>query len=198
MTAAPEEWDYPHSSGVSDLIGENVPPAREDEGKKEMAKLPVTEVVASLAAPHAVRVGLEVVDVEFVREGGQKILRVLIDREGGISLEDCEAMSKALGEDLDRTDPIPFSYCLEVSSPGIERPLKKEQDFRRFAGRLVHCRLYSPLDGKKNFSGVLLGLEGQEILLEDEEAGLVRFPFAEVAGAKLVFAEKGGKGGKHR
>lgn len=161
-----------------------------------MTKQQVNEIVANLAEPHAAALGLEVVDVQFLREGGQRILRVLIDREGGISLDDCEALSRVLGEELDRADPISYSYSLEVSSPGIERPLKKEQDFRRFAGRLINCRLYSPLQGRKNFSGVLLGLEGQEILLEAEAGGVVRLPLASVASARLIFSEGRREGGK--
>lgn len=156
-----------------------------------MIKQSANEIVANLAEPHAAALGLEVVDVQFLKEGGQRILRVLIDREGGISLDDCEALSRALGEDLDQADPIPYSYCLEVSSPGIERPLKKEQDFRRFAGRQINCRLYSPLQGRKNFSGVLLGLEGQEILLESESGAVIRLPLSSVASARLVFKERG-------
>lgn len=163
-----------------------------------MAKQPVNELVTKLAEPHAALLGLEVVDVQFLKEGGQRILRVLIDREGGISLDDCEALSKVLGEELDRADPIPCGYSLEVSSPGIERPLKKEQDFRRFAGRLINCRLYNPLLGRKNFSGVLLGLEGQDVLLEAEAVGIVRLPLASVASARLVFDEGSREGGKRK
>lgn len=159
-------------------------------------KQPVTETVAELAEPHAVALGLELVDVQFVREGSQRILRVLIDREGGVSLDDCEALSKALGEELDRADPISSSYCLEVSSPGIERPLKKTQDFRRFTGRLISCRLYSPLQGRKNFSGVLLGLDGQEIVLETGQDEVIRLPLEALASARLVFDEGSRKGGK--
>lgn len=163
-----------------------------------MAKPPVTEIVTGLAEPHAAALGLEVVDVQFVREGGQRVLRLLIDREGGIALDDCEALSTALGEELDRADLIPYSYCLEVSSPGIERPLKKEQDFRRFAGHTISCRLYSPMQGRRNFSGVLLGLEGQEILLKAGEDAVVRLPLDSVARARLVYDEGNRKGGKNR
>lgn len=167
-------------------------------GVKIMTKPSVTEVVAKLAEPLAVNMGLEVVDVEFVRHGSQRILRVLIDREGGVALHDCETLSKALGDNLDRIDPIPFSYCLEVSSPGIERPLKKERDFRRFAGHSVCCRLFRPLEGKKNFSGVLHGLDGQEILLEVEAGSVVRFPLSSVASARLIFPKESRKGGKNK
>jgi ribosome maturation factor RimP len=163
-----------------------------------MAKQPVNELVTNLAEPHAAALGLEVVDVQLLREGGRRILRVLIDREGGIALDDCEALSTALGEELDRADPIPYSYCLEVSSPGIERPLKKEQDFRRFAGHTISCRLFSPLQGRKNFSGLLLGLEGQEILLKAGEGDVVRLPLDAVALARLVYDEGNRKGGKKR
>lgn len=150
-----------------------------------MAK--IADMVRDIAAPLAERLGLELVDVEFVREGGQMILRVFIDREGGVMLEHCETMSRSLDEELDRVDPIEQSYLLEVSSPGIERPLKKEADYIRFAGRQVKIKLFSPLNGQKNFTGTLRGLEGQELLLETENQELMQIPLSQVAKAHLAF-----------
>lgn len=150
-----------------------------------MSKIP--ERVADLATPLAEELSLEIVDVEYVKEGSQMVLRIFIDRDGGVRLEDCEALNRLLSDELDIVDPIEESYSLEVSSPGIERPLKKEADFIRFAGRAVKVKLYSPLNGQKNFTGTLRGLENDEIILEDEAKKLIRLPFAKVAKANLAF-----------
>jgi ribosome maturation factor RimP len=147
----------------------------------------VTETVAQVASTLAEKLGLEVVDVELAKEGGQRVLRVFIDREGGVLHEHCEKMSNALSDELDRLDPIEDSYLLEVSSPGIERPLKKVEDFTRFAGNLITISLFSPLDGQKKITGMLRGLDGQEILLEAEKKKMLRIPYSQVAKAHLAF-----------
>ncbi len=105
---------------------------------------------------------IELVDVEYVKEQHGWVLRVFLDKPGGIDLQDCQSVSEVLSDILDQEDPIPGPYSLEVSSPGLERPLKKESDFERFSGRLVNIRTYSAVEGRKNFQGTLLGLaEGQ-------------------------------------
>ena len=147
----------------------------------------IAEKIAELATPLVENLGYELVDVEYIKEGGQMILRVFIDRDGGITLEHCQEVSHALSDELDRVDPIEQNYHLEVSSPGIERPLKKEADFVRFAGRAVTIKLYAPLDGRKKYIGTLRGLEGEEILLEDENKNMVRIPRSQVAKANLAF-----------
>lgn len=147
----------------------------------------IHERVAELAAPLAKKLNLELVDIEYVKEGSQMVLRVYIDRDGGIRLEDCEALNRVLSDELDRVDPIEESYLLEISSPGIERPLKKELDFIRFAGSAAQVKLYSPLNGQKSFTGTLRGFENEEILLEDEAKKLIRIPFSKVAKANLAF-----------
>ncbi len=145
------------------------------------------ERVLLLAEPLAESLGLELVDVEYVKEGGSYILRILVDKEGGVTHKDCEALSGILGDELDRVDPIEESYLMEVSSPGIERPLKKEGDFIRFAGNRVQIKLFSPFDGKKSIIGTLQGLEEKLILIEDEKSCLLRIPFAQVAKANLSY-----------
>jgi ribosome maturation factor RimP len=147
----------------------------------------VAEKILPLAEPLAESLGLELVDVEFVKEGGNYILRILVDREGGVTHKDCESLSSLLGDELDKVDPIEESYLMEVSSPGIERPLKKEGDFLRFAGSRVRVNLYSSLDGKKSVKGMLRGMEENLILVEDEDNNLVRIPLAQVAKANLSF-----------
>ena len=120
-----------------------------------MAK--VTELVAALAAPIAEQNGCTLWDVEYVREAGQWFLRVYIDKPEGISINDCEAVSRPLSDALDEADPIEGSYVLEVSSAGADRPLKKPAHFQQFLGAEVDVRLYRPLDGRKEYTGVLKG-----------------------------------------
>ena len=120
-----------------------------------MAK--VTELVAALAAPIAEQNGCTLWDVEYVREAGQWFLRVYIDKPEGISINDCEAVSRPLSDALDEADPIEGSYVLEVSSAGADRPLKKPE---------VDVRLYRPLDGRKEYTGVLKGYDGGDVTIE--------------------------------
>lgn|SRR5690606_10378177 len=145
----------------------------------------VLAVVTPMAEEAAAGLGLEVVDVEYRREGGGWVLRVFIDKPGGVTLDDCQAVSHALGQRLDEADPIPNRYSLEVSSPGIERPLKRPADFERFAGRRVQIRTFAPLDGRRNFKGELVGLvEGAVVVRTD--TGQVAIPQDMVARANLV------------
>ncbi len=119
----------------------------------------ITDAVTALAAPAAEALGLELWDVEYVREAGQWFLRVYIDKDGGVGIQDCEALSKALDPLLDEADPIPDSYVFEVSSAGVERELKRPGDFSRFLGSPVEVRLYRAVDGSKTFWGILAGYE---------------------------------------
>lgn len=125
----------------------------------------VTETVTALAAPIAAELGLELWDVEYVREAGQWFLRVYIDKDGGVSISDCEALSRALDPVLDEADPISDSYVFEVSSAGAERELKRPGDFERFMGSSVEVRLYKPVDGSKSFVGTLSGYSGGNVSL---------------------------------
>ncbi len=126
----------------------------------------------------------ELVDVEFVKEGANWVLRVFLDKPGGIDIEDCQEVSMALSKRLDAEDPISQAYSLEVSSPGLERPLKKASDYERFAGETVNLRTYSAMDGRKNFTGTLLGLEDGVVRL-DLNSGIVEIPLDQVAKAHL-------------
>ncbi|MBM7555384.1 ribosome maturation factor RimP [Halanaerobacter jeridensis] len=145
----------------------------------------VAEEVLELANPIAESRGLELVDVEYNKEGEDWILRVFIDKEGGISLEDCQEVSRDLEGQLDVVDPIEKSYLLEVSSPGLDRPLKDDEDFERFTGRLINISTYAPVDGAKEFTGTLLGLEEGEIRIEVEGEELL-IPQNKVAKTKLA------------
>lgn len=125
----------------------------------------IEKLVYEISLPLASDLGLEIVDVEFVREHNEWYLRVYIDKEGGVTIDDCTSLSRVLSNKLDEIDPIDFSYYLEVSSPGIERPLKKDRDFERNVGKKIKIKLFEPIDGKKTIEGTLLGLEEKSILI---------------------------------
>lgn len=129
-----------------------------------MAK--VTETVEALAAPIAAENGCGVWDVEYVKEAGSWYLRVYLDREDGVSIDHCEAVSRALDHKLDEVDPIEGSYILEVSSPGADRVLRKPEHFARFMGQKVEARLYRPRDGAKSLVGVLAGYADGAVTLQ--------------------------------
>ena len=116
----------------------------------------VTETVWGLARPVAEAQGVEIWDVEYVKEAGQWFLRVYLDKDGGIGINDCEAFSRALDPILDEADPIPGSYVFEVSSAGAERELKRPGDFEKFLGSDVEVKLYQAYDGRKTYTGKLL------------------------------------------
>lgn len=145
----------------------------------------VLAAVRPLAQEVAPGLGLEVVDVEYRREAGGWVLRVFIDKPTGVTLDDCQAFSEALGERLDERDPIPGPYSLEVSSPGIERPLRQPEDFVRFAGRRIRLRTFKPVDGRRNWQGLLVGLVGGDVVLRTDD-GEVAIPHDLVAKAHLV------------
>ncbi len=139
--------------------------------------------LVELLDPVVQGMGYELVGVEF--DGHQRTLRVYIDRPEGITLDDCSAVSYQLSGVLDVEDPIPGRYQLEVSSPGMDRPLFTRAHFERFAGEVVRLQLNRPLDGRRRFKARLQGLEGDEILLQDEDK-LIRIPYESIEKARLV------------
>lgn len=148
-----------------------------------MAK--VTDVVAQLATPVVEQAGCSLWDVEYVKEAGEWFLRVYIDKEGGVSIDDCEAVSRPLSDLLDEADPIEGSYTFEVSSAGAERPLKRPSDFERFLGSPVLVKTYKPKDGRKEFAGVLAGYDNGAVLLDMGGAEPLRFEKPELALVRL-------------
>lgn len=133
-----------------------------------MPRNEVIKAVWELAEPVVLSRGLELVDVEFRRERQGWVLRIYIDRPGGVTLGDCVQVSEILSDLLDARDLIHHSYHLEVSSPGLDRPLRKPEDFERFAGDKAKITLREPLEGRRNFTGLLRGLKGSKVLLEVE------------------------------
>lgn len=132
-----------------------------------------TEImIEELVLPITNEYNIELVDVEYVKEAGEYYLRIFIDKDGGVSLNDCEVVTRAINPILDEKDPIKENYFLEVSSPGLDRPLKKEKDFVRYAGRDVEVKLYRPINGLKHFEAELVELVDNKIvklILDKEE-----------------------------
>ena len=129
----------------------------------------------------------ELVDVEYVKEAGNWYLRAYIDKEGGITVDDCEVISRTLSDWLDEEDFIADSYTLEVSSPGLGRPLKKDKDFERSLGEEVEIRLYKPRGKQKEFAGVLKGYDKETVTIETEDGGEEVFIRSEIALIRLAF-----------
>ncbi|MCR4690279.1 MAG: ribosome maturation factor RimP [Lachnospiraceae bacterium] len=122
-----------------------------------------------LITPILTENGFELCDMEYVKEAGSWYLRAYIDKEGGITIEDCELVSRAFSDLLDQEDFIEESYILEVSSPGLLRPLKKDRDFQRKMGEELEIKTYAAVDGKKDFTGVLTAFDKDSITLQTEE-----------------------------
>ena len=130
----------------------------------------ITDSVLALAQPVAASLGIEIWDIEYVKEAGTRFLRVYIDKADGVSIQDCENFSRAFDPILDDADPIPESYTFEVSSAGAERVLNRPSDFERFLGSDVCVKLYQPIDGSKQFVGVLQSYEdGNVTILQNEK-----------------------------
>jgi ribosome maturation factor RimP len=149
-----------------------------------MSKRKVTEIVEELALPIVEEEGLELVDVEYKKEGANWFLRIFIDKPGGVDIEDCGRVSEKLSDKLDEVDPIPDSSFLEVSSPGAERPLKKPADYHRAIGKNVYITTYEPFDGKKVFEGVLKSYSEETIVIEEMNKD-VSIPLEKIASARL-------------
>jgi len=157
-----------------------------------MAKIDVVSRVSELAEPLAASLGLELAEVEYKQEGGRMVLRLFIDRDGGVTLDDCAAVSREMTEILDVEDFIPGRYNLEVSSPGLNRLLKKPADFERFTGRLVKIKTFELLadnagNKRKTFTGEILGLSGNLVQLKLSEGQTAEIPLEKVAKANLEF-----------
>ena len=129
----------------------------------------------------------ELVDVEYVREVGVWYLRCYIDKEGGITVDDCEVISRLLGEWLDKEDFIEDSYILEVSSPGLGRPLKKEKDFARSIGKDVEVKLFKAINKEKEFVGILKAYDEDTVTLEMEDETEMQFKRSDIARIRLAF-----------
>jgi len=158
----------------------------------------MTTQLEALIAPVAEACGVELYDLEYVKEGGDRILRLFIDKEGGVDLNDCERVSRMVSDILDEHDPIPNAYRLQVGSPGIERRLSKPEHFIRFVGHKVAIRLFAPhspkednraesvTTGRKKFTGILKGYENGEVSLIDADEQEWIFEKDQISACKLV------------
>ena len=145
----------------------------------------IQERVQAIAQQVAIDHGLELVHAEVAGPENKPIVRIFIDKPEGVTHEDCSEVSLHAGTILDVEDFIHFSYTLEVSSPGLERGLYRRADYERFAGSLAKVKTRKPIGGQRNFRGRLLGLDGEDVLLEDRTSGRVRVPLDSIAKANL-------------
>ncbi|MBU1193002.1 MAG: ribosome maturation factor RimP [Gammaproteobacteria bacterium] len=139
-----------------------------------------------LLEPAVTAVGCELVGIEYLPSGKQSLLRVYIDKPDGVSVDDCSAVSYQVSGLLDVEDPVPGHYTLEVSSPGLDRPLFQARDFERFAGQQVKIRMRFPIEGQRNFRGLLQGLQEQQVVIEEQDGKRVNLPLDQVEQARLV------------
>ncbi len=152
-----------------------------------MAKQNNTEKkVLAILEPILEEKALELADLEFVKEGPNWYLRVYIDKDGGVTIEDCENVSRILEKKLDETDPIEQAYILEVSSPGIDRPLKKPEHFEKYIGEIIDIKLYKPLEGKKEYQGELKQFDNGVITIIEEDGTEKQFIQKETASVRLA------------
>jgi ribosome maturation factor RimP len=150
-----------------------------------MGKAPVIQSVTDLIEPGLLAKGIELVDVEFKKEGKNWVLRIYIDRECGVTLEDCQKVSRFAGDLIEVEDVIVPVYTLEVSSPGLSRVLKKEKDFLKYSGKKINLQCHTPMDGRKKFTGILTDFINESIHLE-VEGQQHTIPLSQVAKANLV------------
>ncbi len=146
----------------------------------------IEDKVEQFLEPLLVEMGCELVDIEFRQESGGWVLRVYIDKEDGVGLEECASVSRQLGHYIEVEDLVEQSYNLEVSSPGLERPLKREKDFIRFAGRKARVKMVEKIDNQRVFIGTLQGIADDDVLLE-VDGEVVNLPVAGIKKARLVF-----------
>ncbi|SYX82841.1 ribosome maturation factor RimP [Paenibacillus alvei] len=150
-----------------------------------MSSANIKSTVENMITPYLEENNFELVDVEYVKEGSSWFLRVFVDKEGGIDIEDCGRISEVLSQKLDENDPITDAYFLEVSSPGAERPLKKTKDFVKAVGKHVYVTTYESIGGLKEFEGVLISFDEQTVVVQvgkKEHA----IPYEKVASARLA------------
>jgi len=156
--------------------GEYMSKSKTYEAKTEEILLPITE-----------KHGVEIYDVEYVKEGSEWYLRAYIDKPGGVNIEDCEKVSRDLSAAMDVNDFIPEAYILEVSSPGLGRTLKKDKHFEKSMGLEIEVKTYKPIDKQKQFVGILSAYENGNITIQSEDGNVMEFQKADVASVRLTF-----------
>ena len=150
-----------------------------------MPKNQLIEQLEQLTAPVLAEQKAELVDLQFVHEHGSWVLRFFLDKEGGVTLDDCAVMSDHISQALDTANIISQSYSLEVSSPGLNRPLKKETDFQKFVGERVDVSMFAPVEGRRHFTGTIQSAANGQVVVRDEEEKIFTLPLSDIAKAKL-------------
>jgi ribosome maturation factor RimP len=145
----------------------------------------VAAAVWQIAEPIAKELGVEIWDIRFLKEGADWFLRIFLDKEGGIGIDDCEAFSRAIDKPLDELDPIEQSYCLEVSSPGLERELTRPEHFERYKGERIKVRLIRPVNSQRDFSGILEDCDKSRFTLRLEDGSAMDLDKKETSYIKL-------------
>lgn len=150
-----------------------------------MAKQNTVQRVEEIIKPFADELGLEIWDVRFAKEGTDWYLRIFIDKEGGISIDDCVDLTHAVTNPLDEADPISQSYILEVSSPGVERELTRDEHFKKYVGSAVMLRAIRPVDGVRDFNGIMTAYEDKKITVKLEDEAEITFDKKDISYVKL-------------
>ena len=152
----------------------------------EIADLDIRGKLTQIIEPIVDEMGFELVDVEYLSEHGRWVLRIYVDKEGGITLDECARVSREVGDLIDVKDIIQHKYVLEVSSPGLNRPLKREKDFQRAVGKKIEIKMAIPVEGRRHFIGYLRKFQGDTLYLEVEN-NLVPLSLRDVKRSKLVY-----------
>ena len=150
-----------------------------------MGKTSIYQLVSELIEPTVTEHNIELVDVEYIKAGKVWTLRVFIDKKQGVTVLDCQKLSREIEDLIEVHELISDPYTLEVSSPGLDRPLKKEADFLRNKDKQIQLNTYAPIEGRKNFSGIVLDIEDKVLFLKDKD-GCLELELANIAQAKLV------------
>jgi len=153
--------------------------------QKERGPVDRTARIREIAEKIATSEGMELVDLDFRREGSGRVVRLFIDKPGGVNLTDCQEISGQVGAQLEVEDLVPESYTLEVSSPGLDRRLTRETDFVQFSGRKARVTTHQPIQGRRKFLGNIEGFVDGKIVLSTEDSGTVEIPLEDVARARL-------------
>lgn len=151
-----------------------------------MNKKDVLKSVRNTCESLAKDLNYELVDIEYIKESGSYYLRIYVDKPGGINLDDCQSMSMAVSEKLDENDPFEEAYYLEVSSPGLDRPLKNNKDLKRNLGKEIEINLYKPLNNRKSYEGKLEDYNDSEITILDESNNMIKIPKELISIIKLA------------
>ena len=155
-----------------------------------MKPVVVEKAVAELISPVLEQDEMELVEVVYRFENGRWVLRIYVDQQNGVNLGDCARISRGIEDLIEIEEVIPNRYCLEVSSPGLDRVLNKEADFKRFSGKMARVVLREPREGRKNFKGKIVGCQSEIVELEDSQGNLCRLPLREIKRARLEIETK--------